>query len=186
MVTMSTSPPHFLLFSEVDGSRPVGRWHFSIESMQGRTLVEASDEEPGVHGERLELLAVIRGLEALEQPSRVTLLTPSRYVSRGLRFGLEEWRSNGWRWERDGRPEPIKNRDLWQRVDWAMKFHQVKCRSWRIDAAGCFASDEPATVKPRPLPRRSPLGQRLATAVRRWWAAPIPWPVIGAAGPTAT
>ena len=74
-------------------------------------------------------------MEALDQPSRVTLVTPSRYVSRGLHFGLEEWRSADWCWERDGQMVPIKNADLWQRVDRAMNIHQVDYRRWRIDRA---------------------------------------------------
>lgn len=128
--------PHFLLFSDAHRtSRSTGRWRFLLESIRGETVVEASDEEEGVRGERLELLAVVRGLEALDQPSRVTLVTPSRHVTRGLRFGLEEWRQNGWRWERDGRQVPVKNRDLWQRIDRALQFHRVECRTWRIDAA---------------------------------------------------
>ena len=86
---MPASQPHILLFSEANSSsqRSTGRWHFLLESIQGETLVEASDDEPGMHGERLELLAVVRGLEALDQPSRVTLVTPSRQVSRGFAVG---------------------------------------------------------------------------------------------------
>ena len=49
-----------------------------------RRRMEVKSAEPQTHGERLELLAVVRGLEGLEQPSRVTLVTSSRYVSRGL------------------------------------------------------------------------------------------------------
>ena len=184
---MSASPPHILLFSEADSSqRSTGRWHFLLESMQGETLVEASDDEPGVHGERLELLAVVRGLEALDQPSRVTLVTSSRQVSRGLRSGLDEWRGNHWQWERDGRRVPIKNHDLWQRIDWAMKFHEVQCRSWRLD---------PGPRAMQPTPRRVPtsrwshrwgrVGRRAAEFVRRWWGTPAPWQILGAAGPSA-
>ena len=121
-----------------------GRWHFHLESFDGDTVLEASDEEPGVQGERLELLALIRGLEALDQPSRVTLVTSSRGVSRGLRFGLAEWRTNNWQWERFGRRVPVKNHDLWQRVDRALKFHHVECRTWRIDQAHTSAAGKPA------------------------------------------
>ncbi len=86
--------------------------------------------------ERLELLAVVRGLEALEQPSKVTLVTTSRVVRRGLRFGLELWRENQWHWERFGRMAPIKNADLWQRVDRALHIHDVSCRTLRFDEGG--------------------------------------------------
>jgi ribonuclease HI len=134
---MSIKPPHYLLYSEAR-TRPEalglsGRWHFFLESMDGTQSVEAYDEEPDVHGERLELLSVVRGLEALDQPSRVTLVTPSRYVDRGIRFGLEDWRRTQWCWERFGQMVPIKNRDLWLRVDRALTYHDVECRRWRFD-----------------------------------------------------
>lgn len=95
----------------------------------------ADDVDPEAQGDRLELLTVVRGLEALEQPSRVTLWTPSTYVREGIRHGLREWRDNGWLWEYFGRMVPVKNDDLWRRLDRAMEFHQVDCRTWRIDRA---------------------------------------------------
>lgn len=145
---MVAQQPHYLLFSEAQEpaeSPSEGRWHFLLESLQGETVVEAADEEPGMQGERLELLAVIRGLEALEQPSRVTLVTSSRQVSRGFRFGISEWRNNNWQWERYGRRVPVKNSDLWQRIDQALKFHRVECRTWRIDPS--HAPDSEASVR---------------------------------------
>lgn len=92
-----------------------------------------SDHEPAACGERLELLAVVRGLEALDGPARVTLVTRSRYVSRGMKHGLAEWRANEWRWERFGRIVPVKDSDLWQRVDRALLFHQVECQAWQFE-----------------------------------------------------
>ena len=130
--------PHFLLFSDADTSTQRdsrARWRFRLEALDGTAELEADDAEPELETDRLALLAVVRGLEALDQPSRVTLVTSSRYVARGLRFGLEEWRQNRWQWERFGRLAPVKNGDLWQRVDRALGFHQVECRTWRFDAA---------------------------------------------------
>ncbi len=129
---MNPSIPHYLLFSEPRGG-PQGVWQFVLRTADGSDRLEASDEEPGLQGERLELLTVVRGLEALDQPSKVTLITPSKYVREGIRYGLSEWRSNGWRWEFYGEMVPVKNRDLWQRVDRAMRFHEVDCRTWRFD-----------------------------------------------------
>jgi ribonuclease HI len=133
------STPHFLLFSESRRQAPVGReaagqWRFLLESVDGATKLAACDEEPQAHCSRLELLAVVRGLEALDQPSRVTLVTPSRYVSRGIRYGLDEWRRNDWRWERYGRMTPVKNGDLWRRIDRALQYHKLDCRTWRFDS----------------------------------------------------
>ncbi len=133
--------PRYLLFSQSRRGDPRaaeelegGWWHFLLESLDGEQRLEAGDFEAGLGGERLELLAVVRGLEALEQPSQVTLVTPSRYVQRGLRYGLPPWRENQWRWERFGELTPVKNADLWQRVDRAMEFHRLDCRVWRLDA----------------------------------------------------
>src|SRR5688500_14801419 len=96
-VTMRVPAPHFLLFSEacsacMEGSGQTsaptnesGLWHFVLESVDGSSKLEATDEEPELDSERLELLAIVRGLEALDQPSQVTLVTRSRSVTRGLR-----------------------------------------------------------------------------------------------------
>lgn len=158
---MVTIVPSYLLFSHTrrsshpEGER-WGRWHFVLQDRNGGERLEASHMEPGVSGERLDLLAVIRGLEALDQPSRVTLVTSSRYVQRGFRFGIAEWRENDWRWERYGEYTVVKNVDLWQRIDRAMQFHQVQCRSWRRDAApeGSSASSQPPLSGPHFLRRR--------------------------------
>lgn len=140
--------PHFLLYAESGRQQLCGDWHFVLEPLDGGDSIEAFDYEPSLAGERLELLTVVRGLEALDAPSRVTVLTPSRYVTRGLTYGLDEWRANGWTWEAFGRMAPVKNADLWQRVDQAQKYHRLECRRWRFDAAHV---DNPAVLESRPV-----------------------------------
>jgi ribonuclease HI len=141
---MSAARPHYLLFSEsryepagqrssAERDRGSGRWKFILESLDGSSKLEAADEEEISDQERLELLVVVRGLEALAQPSRVTLVTSSRYVGRGLRFGLNEWREHDWCWERFGRMSPVPHADLWQRLDRALRIHEVRCRTLRFD-----------------------------------------------------
>ncbi len=134
--------PHFLLFCDThhnDHQRGdarqgayagvgSGRWHFVLEQLDGPERLEAADSESVVNRERLALLSVVRGLEALEQPSHVTLVTTSRYVSRGLRYGLNTWREADYMWERFGEQRPVRNSDLWRRVDTALQFHGIKCR----------------------------------------------------------
>ncbi len=134
---MVVKQPHYLLFTDAHLSKSracaindqgFGRWHFVLERLDGPERLEAADAETDVHRDRLALLAVVRGLEALEQPSNVTLVTTSRYVSRGLRYGLNEWRDAEYTWEHFGMQKPIRNADLWQRIDGAMRFHQITCR----------------------------------------------------------
>ena len=137
--TMSVPAPHFLLYCDADSqtrgsTAAIGQWRFVLESEDGGSRLEAADVEPETDSERLALLAAVRGLEALDQPSTVTLVTRNAGLSRGLRFGLTHWRDNDWRWERFGRRVPIKNADLWRRVDQALQFHDLRCRIWRLDA----------------------------------------------------
>lgn len=105
-----------------------GKWHFVLDKLDGDEKFEVADSESCLSPDRLALLCVVRGLEALEQPSRVTLVTTSRYVMRGMRFGLNSWRESGYCWERFGVQKPIRNADLWKRVDVALDYHGVDCR----------------------------------------------------------
>src|SRR5690349_4938224 len=151
---MSIRAPHFLLMSETTTEEAQNQWRFVLASADGDQKLVASDVEPTTQGERLELLSVVRGLEALEQPSQVTLLTDSRYVSQGIGHGLSEWRSNDWCWERFGELTPVKNLDLWRRVDHALKFHRVDCRTWRFDSAHTSADEKsPQAVAANSEPR---------------------------------
>jgi ribonuclease HI len=130
---MDFTTPHFLLFSRVDRNSSSGQWQFVLRTKDGTQRFEASDSEPDLSSERLDLLTVVRALESLDQPSRVTLVECSDYVWKGVRFGLPEWRGNGWRWEFFGQMVPVKNSDLWQRLDRALRFHDVECRRRRFD-----------------------------------------------------
>jgi ribonuclease HI len=131
---MRQSTNKLYLYSECRTEANQGRWRFVLREADGSPRLVAEHVEPLVSSDRLELLSVVRGLEALDEPSHVTLMTSCTYVREGIRHGLAEWRSNGWRWERFGQMVPIKDLDLWQRVDRAMQFHQVDCRTYRIDA----------------------------------------------------
>jgi ribonuclease HI len=70
----------------------------------------------------MELWAVVAGLHALKQPSRITLHTTSRYVMDGATLWLASWESGGWL-TRDG--EPVKNRELWMELSRAMGDHDL-------------------------------------------------------------
>ncbi|MEU6646961.1 ribonuclease HI [Saccharomonospora sp. NPDC046836] len=90
----------------------------------GRHEKEIYGSEPGTTtNNRMELMAPIRALESLTRPSVVHLYTDSSYVRNGVTSWLARWKRNGWRTQ--GR-EPVKNADLWQRLDTARDGHEVQ------------------------------------------------------------
>ncbi len=101
-----------------------------LQPIGGGERIVAADSEADADGTRLALLAVVRGLEALEGPSRVTLLVANRFVRRGIRRDLAQWKERGWRWERFGQLVAIRDLDLWRRVDRALAIHDVECFGW--------------------------------------------------------
>ncbi|TYL46001.1 ribonuclease HI [Nocardioides sp. BGMRC 2183] len=80
--------------------------------------------EPATTNNRMELMAAIQALETLNRPSRVELYTDSSYVRNGILSWVAKWKSNGWR---TASKQPVKNEDLWRRLDDAAGRHQV---SW--------------------------------------------------------
>jgi len=73
---------------------------------------------------RMELMAAIKGLEALREPCMVQLFTDSEYVRRGITEWMLKWRNNGWR---TADRKPVKNADLWRELDTEATRHRV---SW--------------------------------------------------------
>jgi len=71
---------------------------------------------------RMELLAAITALETLERPSEITVITDSAYVKNGVTGWIHGWKRNGWK---TANKKPVKNVDLWQRIDEAQKRHNV-------------------------------------------------------------
>jgi len=130
---MKNVNPHYYLTCHTENHDRPGLWRFSLYQADGTKVVEEADVEPGVGGQRLALLALVRGLESLDQSAAVTLIGSPKHLREGILFGLPEWKENGWRWERFGKMMPVRDMDLWQRVDRAMKFHQVSIGELRID-----------------------------------------------------
>jgi ribonuclease HI len=131
--------PEYWLLVDTVGPDPAdhepGEWRLVLQVAGGEVELDITDVEPDVRGERLELLTVVRGLEALDQPSRVTIVTASRYVRSGIELGLAQWRQKGWLWESFGRLTQVKHADLWQRVDRAASIHEIRCSPMRPVAA---------------------------------------------------
>jgi len=83
---------------------------------------ELSGGEPVTTNNRMELTAAIRALEALTRPCTVDLFTDSQYVRQGITEWLRGWKARGWR---TADKKPVKNEDLWRRLDEARARHEV-------------------------------------------------------------
>ncbi|MDX2221337.1 MAG: ribonuclease HI [Rhodospirillaceae bacterium] len=88
------------------------------------TEKELSGGEPATTNNRMELRAVIEGLNALTRPCRVRVTTDSQYVQKGITAWIGGWKQRGWR---TADKKPVKNIDLWQALDEARARHEV---SW--------------------------------------------------------
>lgn len=168
---MNVSKPHFLLRCQAWEEEDRGEWKFVLSAADGSATFEACDSELGVRGDRLELLAVVRALESLDQPSYVTLAAGGRYVRRVLAQGLDEWRRQGWMWECFGELTPIKNRDLWQRLDRCLAFHKLETRrTYRVDGAHVEGVGEGSDLAPtKPAPESTSATVAAARRLRQSW-----------------
>jgi len=79
--------------------------------------------EAGTTNNRMELMGVIAALEALKRPCKVIVHTDSQYVQKGISEWIHGWKKNGWR---TADKKPVKNVDLWKRLDEALKHHHVQ------------------------------------------------------------
>jgi ribonuclease HI len=79
--------------------------------------------EPLTTNNRMELMAAICALESLKRPCRVRLTTDSQYVQKGITEWMANWKRNGWK---TAAKKPVKNADLWQRLDTAISGHQIQ------------------------------------------------------------
>jgi len=82
--------------------------------------------EENTTNNRMELMAAIKGLEALHQSCDVDIFTDSQYVRKGITEWIANWRKNGWK---TASKKPVKNTDLWQKLDTVQLQHQV-CWHW--------------------------------------------------------
>ena len=83
---------------------------------------ELKGGEPATTNNRMELMAAIAALEALKRPCRVGLHTDSTYLRDGITKWIIKWKRNGWR---TAARKPVKNVDLWQRLEAAMAEHEI-------------------------------------------------------------
>lgn len=108
------------------GNPGPGGWAFVLRHPASGKEKEGVGAERETTNNRMELTAVIRGLESLNRPTRVELFTDSTYVGRGLSEWMAKWKKNGWRRREKGRWAEVKNEDLWRRLDELLQRHQVR------------------------------------------------------------
>ena len=117
------------LFAYTDGAcsgNPgPGGWGVLMRAVNGGTVVkerELSGGEALTTNNRMELLAAINALETLGRASDITIVTDSQYVKNGVTQWIHGWKRNGWK---TASKKPVKNADLWQRLDDAQARHRV-------------------------------------------------------------
>jgi ribonuclease HI len=117
------------LFAYTDGAcsgNPgPGGWGALLQAVEGDKTVKERSLSGGAAdttNNRMELMAAISALEALERPSTLTVVTDSNYVKGGVTGWIFGWKKNGWR---TASRKPVKNVDLWQRLDEAQARHTV-------------------------------------------------------------
>ncbi|WP_193141855.1 MULTISPECIES: ribonuclease HI [unclassified Meridianimarinicoccus] len=107
------------------GNPGPGGWGALLIARDGDTVVrerELTGGEADTTNNRMELLAAIHALEALSRPSKVTVITDSAYVKGGITQWMFGWKKNGWK---TSTRKPVKNEDLWRRLDEARTRHDV-------------------------------------------------------------
>jgi len=118
------------LFAYTDGAcsgNPgPGGWGALLVAREGETVLKTRELSGGAAettNNRMELLAAINALESLSKPSVITVVTDSAYVKGGITEWLFGWKRNGWR---TSTRKPVKNEDLWRRLDEAAARHQIR------------------------------------------------------------
>lgn len=107
------------------GNPGPGGWGVLLQAVDNGTVIkerELSGGEAETTNNRMELLAAITALETLAKPSALTIITDSAYVKNGVTGWIHGWKRNGWK---TSAKKPVKNVDLWQRLDTAQQRHTV-------------------------------------------------------------
>lgn len=134
------------------GNPGPGGWGALLRFNQ--TVKELKGSEAETTNNRMELMAAIQAFEALKRPCEVVITTDSQYVKNGISQWLPNWKKRGWKTANN---HPVKNQDLWQRLEQALQGHKVEWK-WvkghsghaeneRVDQLANQAIDELLGVK---------------------------------------
>jgi len=91
----------------------------------GRNKRELSGSDPETTNNRMEMTAVLEGLSALQEPCRITIEIDSEYVKKGITEWMAAWKRRGWK---TAAKQPVKNQDLWRKLDEAVAAHNIEWR----------------------------------------------------------
>ena len=124
----AASSPEVVLFTDgaCSGNPGPGGWAYILRHPDSGKEAAASGAEPQTTNNRMELTAVVRGLEQLKRPTVVELVTDSVYVGTGLSEWLPKWKAQGWQRMEKGRFVPVKNEDLWLELDQLASAHTIR------------------------------------------------------------
>ena len=125
---MSSSPIEVHLFTDggCSGNPGPGGWAYLLRHLPSGKETEAFGGLPLTTNNQMELEAVIQGLSALKRGCAVELFTDSVYVGKGMTEWMSKWKSNGWKRREGKRLVPVKNEELWRRLDELLSKHRVK------------------------------------------------------------
>ena len=147
---MRPAAPRVEIFTDgaCSGNPGPGGWGAILRL--GEHEKELSGGERLTTNNRMELMAAIKGLEALKKPSAVTLFTDSRYVMDGLNQWLPRWKTNGWK---TADKKPVKNDDLWKALDEVAQLHKVDWR-WVRGHDGHVENERADALARAAIPKR--------------------------------
>ncbi len=140
-----------LLFSDGACSGNPGPGGWGVLLRYGQHEKELSGGEAATTNNRMELLALIHGLEALKRSARVRICTDSQYVMKGMTEWLAGWKRRGWL---TADRQPVKNVDLWQRLEVALAPHRVEWQ-WVRGHSGHPDNERVDALARRAIVRRS-------------------------------
>ncbi|SMR83339.1 ribonuclease HI [Aliiroseovarius halocynthiae] len=107
------------------GNPGPGGWGTLLQAKEGDTVVKERELKGGealTTNNQMELMAAIMALETLGKPCAITVVTDSQYVKNGVTGWIHGWKRNGWK---TAAKKPVKNAELWQRLDAAQARHHV-------------------------------------------------------------
>jgi ribonuclease HI len=120
---MSDARGHVEIYTDGGCAPNPGPGGWGAILIKGDHRKELKGAEPHSTNNRMELMAAISALEALKRPCVVDIHTDSQYVRNGITQWIKNWKRNGWR---TASKEPVKNVDLWQRLDAALHTHEIR------------------------------------------------------------